>query len=134
MDNQAKLDEWNAVKKGIDRQNIRRQANPKRIFWVSIGQNVGSEVYGKSEIFTRPVLVIKAFFNHTFLGVPLTSKTQNKSGKFYHKFTDSKGKEQVALLGQIRIFDARRIETYIGKVKDCDFAEIKRKIKNHIAE
>lgn len=91
-------------------------------------------MYGKSEIFTRPVLVVKAFPNHTFLGAPLSSKAQNKKGKFYHKFIDSKGKMQVALLGQIRIFDTKRIETYIGKIDDENFKHIKEKIKNHIVE
>lgn len=134
MDTQSKLDEWNAVKKAIDRQNIKRQAASKKIFWVSIGQNVGSEVYGKSEIFTRPVLVVKAFFNHTFLGVPLTSKVRNKRSKFSHKFTDSKGKVQLALLAQIRIFDARRIEGYIGVIDDENFRIIKDKIKKNIIE
>lgn len=134
MDNSAKLDKWNAVKKSIDTQKIIKKSQNKRIFWVCIGQNVGSEVFGKSGIFTRPVLVVKAFPNHTFLGVPLSSKAQNKKGKFYHKFIDSKGKMQVALLGQIRIFDAKRIETYIGKIDDENFKQIKEKIKNHIVE
>lgn len=78
MDNNAKLDKWNAVKKSIDTQKIIKKAQNKRIFWVSIGQNIGSEVYGKSGIFTRPVLVVNVFFNGTFLGVPLSSKAQNK--------------------------------------------------------
>ena len=91
-------------------------------------------MFGKSGIFTRPVLVVNVFFNGTFLGVPLSSKAQNKKGKFYHKFIDSKGKMQVALLGQIRIFDTKRIETYIGKIDDENFKHIKEKIKNHIVE
>ena len=134
MDNSAKLDKWNAIKKSIDTQKIIKKAQNKRIFWVCIGQNVGSEVFGKSGIFTRPVLVVNVFFNGTFLGVPLSSKAQNKKGKFYHKFIDSKGKMQVALLGQIRIFDTKRIETYIGKIDDENFKQIKEKIKNHIVE
>ena len=134
MDNSAKLDKWNAIKKSIDTQKIIKKAQNKRIFWVCIGQNIGSEVFGKSGIFTRPVLVVNVFFNGTFLGVPLSSKAQNKKGKFYHKFIDSKGKMQVALLGQIRIFDTKRIETYIGKIDDENFKHIKEKIKNHIVE
>ena len=101
MDTQSKLDEWNTVKKGIDEQENRKKVEAQRIYWVSIGQNVGGEVYGKSEIFTRPVLVVKAFFNHTFLGVPLTSKVRNKRSKFSHKFTDSKGKVLGAQRGDL---------------------------------
>ena len=101
MDNSAKLDSWNAVKKGIDEQENRKKVEAQRIYWVSIGQNVGGEVYGKSGIFTRPVLVLNVFFNGLFVGVPLSSKVRNKRGKLCHKFTDSSGKEQLALLGQI---------------------------------
>lgn len=66
MDNLAKLDKWNAVKKSIDTQNFKKQVEIQSIYWISIGQNVGSEVFGKSGIFTRPVLVINVFFNGTF--------------------------------------------------------------------
>ncbi len=134
MDNSAKLDKWNAIKKSIDTQNFKKQVEIQSIYWISIGQNVGSEVFGKSGIFTRPVLVVNVFFNGTFLGVPLSSKVQNKRGKFYHKFTDSKGKIQVALLGQVRIFDSKRKTSNknIGGINDKDFSQIKEKLKNAV--
>lgn len=132
MDNSARLDKWNAVKKNIDKQNSKKKVEIQSIYWISIGQNVGSEVFGKSGIFTRPVLVVNVFFNGTFLGVPLTSKVQNKRGKLYYKFTDSKGKVQVGLLGQVRIFDSKRKTTnkHISRVSDKDFLQIKDKLKS----
>ena len=131
MDNGAKLDSWNAVKKDIDEQENRKKVEAQRIYWVSIGQNVGGEVYGKSGIFTRPVLVLNVFFNGLFVGVPLSSKVRNKRGKLCHKFTDSSGKEQLALLGQIRVYDSRRKTSsrHIGEIDDETFAVIKEKIK-----
>ena len=66
--------------------------------------------------------------------MPLTSKTQNKRGKFYHKFVDSKGKEQVALLGQVRIFDIKRIGAYLSKIDNQNFVKIKEKIKSEIVK
>ena len=131
MDNLAKLDKWNTVKKSVDKKKFKQKIEIQRIYWVSIGQNVGSEVYGKGKDFARPVLVVNVFFNGTFLGVPLSSKAQNKKGKFYHKFIDSKGKMQVALLGQVRIFDSKRKTTnkHISKVNDKDFLQIKDKLK-----
>ena len=131
MNNQIKLDEWNAIKKGIDGQENRKKLEIRRIYWVSIGQNVGGEIYGKSRIFTRPVLVVNVFFNGLFVGVPLSSKVRNKRGKFCHKFTDSKGKEQLALLGQMRIYDSRRKTSsrHIGEIDDETFKIIKEKIK-----
>lgn len=132
MDNQTKLDRWNVVKKHIDSSTTRQRVEIQRIYWTKIGQNIGNEVFGKGVTFARPVLVISVFFNDTFLGVPLTSKTQNKRGKFYHKFVDSKDKEQVALLGQVRIFDIKRVANYISKVEKSDFEKIRAKIQKEI--
>ena len=134
MDNQTKLDRWNVVKKHIDSSTTRQRVEIQRIYWTKIGQNIGNEVFGKGVTFARPVLVISVFFNDTFLGVPLTSKTQKKRGKFYHKFVDSKGKEQVALLGQVRIFDIKRIGAYLSKIDNQNFAKIKEKIKSEIVK
>lgn len=132
MNLQTKFDEWNNVKKAISEQKSKKQLSIKEIHWIHIGQNVGSEVYGKGKDFVRPVLVLSIFHNFTFLGVPLTSKTQRKRGKSYYKFTDSKGRIQVALLGQMRIFDIRRKINYISKISDENFTELKEKIKNEI--
>ena len=57
---------------------------------------------------------------------------QTKRGKFYHKFTDNKGKIQVALLGQVRIFDSKRKTSNknIGEINDKDFSQIKDKLKS----
>ena len=128
----AKLDEWNAVKKQVNRNRITQSIENQRIYWVSIGQNVGSEVFGKDRYFTRPVLVLCVFFNDTFLGVPLSSKIRNKTGRLYYKFKDSKGRLQVALLGQIRVFDIKRVANYISKVEKCDFEKIRAKIRGEI--
>ena len=134
MDNQTKLDRWNVVKKHIDSSTTRQRVEIQRIYWTKIGQNIGNEVFGKGVTFARPVLVISVFFNDTFLGVPLSSKAQNKKSKFYHKFIDSKGKMQVALLGQVRIFDIKRIGAYLSKIDNQNFAKIKEKIKSEIVK
>lgn len=99
---------------------------------LKMDNNVGSEVYGKGKDFARPVLVVKVFFNGTFLGVPLTSKAKNKTGRLYHKFIDSKNRLQVALLGQIRIFDIKRVANYISKIEKSDFEKIRAKIQKEI--
>lgn len=132
MDNSAKLDKWNAVKKSVDKKKFKQKIEIQRIYWVSVGQNIGSEVYGKGKDFARPVLVVKVFFNDTFLGVPLTSKAKNKTGRLYYKFIDSKNRLQVALLGQIRIFDIKRVANYISKVEKSDFEKIRAKIQKEI--
>lgn len=127
-----KFDEWNRVKKKTEKFKNRKYVEIKKIYWVKLGQNIGTEIYGKGKDFARPVLVINSFYNGSFLGVPLSSKTSNKSGKLYYKFFDSKERLQVALLGQIRIFDSKRKLELMSSINDTDFQIIKNKIKEVI--
>lgn len=94
--------------------------------------NIGREVYGKGGKFLRPVLVLNVFPNDTFLGVPLSSQTKNKTGFMFYKFIDSKQKTQIALLGQIRIFDSKRISDFVSSVNSEILKQIKDKIRKGI--
>ncbi len=132
MQDDVKFDEWNEIKKGIDKTISKDMPQMKKIYWVQIGQNIGSEVFGKGGSFSRPVLVIRVFYNNSFLGVPLSSQIYNKTGKLYHKFKDSRKKVQVALLAQLRVFDNKRKYRYIGKINEDDFEIVKEKLKNII--
>nr|DAH96442.1 MAG TPA: PemK-like protein [Caudoviricetes sp.] len=68
-----------------------------------------------------------------FVGVPLTSKIENKTGFLYHHFTDSKNRKQVTLLSQVRTFDTKRIISYYnGKIKKEDLETIREKITKKI--
>lgn len=105
-----------------------------KIYWVQVGQNIGSEVYGKQSDFKRPVLVLNKIYIpnyiNLFIGVPLSSKIANKTGYLYHHFIDNKNKKQVALLSQIRSFDTKRIISfYNGKIKKEDLKIIREKNK-----
>ena len=132
------FDAWNAVKKDIhNKKQDKFKINIGYIYWVNVGLNIGGETYGKGNEFLRPVLVINKFyiknFINTFIGIPLSSKTKDKSGYLYHKFITTNGKMQVALLAQIRLFDTRRVsDFYKGKILKNDFEIIKSKIKNNI--
>ncbi|EKU10086.1 type II toxin-antitoxin system PemK/MazF family toxin [Campylobacter showae] len=135
---ESKFDEWNEVKKTTNSQSPKKiKIKVGSIYWVRVGQNVGSETYGKGDEFIRPVLVVNKIyiseFINAFIGIPLSSKTKDKSGYLYHKFTTTKGKANVALLAQIRIFDARRVSDYYkGKILNADFEAIKEKLKSNI--
>lgn len=129
-DEMNKFDEWNEIKKELDGSK-QGYVKAGKIYWLSIGQNVGTEIYGKGGKFLRPVLVIKTIFKKAFIGVPISSKTKNKSGSLYHKFTDTNGKEQVALLAQIRLFDTKRVSNASkSDVTDGDFNAIKEKLRD----
>ena len=42
-----------------------------QIWWASVGQNIGVEANGKNENYERPVVILKKFNGHSFLGVTL---------------------------------------------------------------
>lgn len=127
------FDEWNKKKINLDKM-CPKNIKLGRIYWVSIGKNIGAEVYGKSANFIRPVLVLKIFYlygNTTFLGVPISSKVASKSGFMFYKFKDTKERPQVALLTQIRLFDTRRkVSEFDANIKNNDFLALKEKIKD----
>lgn len=131
-----KFDKWNEVKKELEQKTGTGVANGE-VYWLSVGQNLGSETYGKEADFKRPVLVlnkvyIKNYIN-AFIGVPLSSKASQKSGCLYHKFTDKQGIKQVALLAQIRLFDTKRVISNANiSVLKADFEKIKIKVKDKI--
>jgi len=92
------------------------------LWWVSFGENVGSEINGKSKLFSRPAVIIKKLSRGFFLVVPTTS--QKKEGSWYVPIRQE-GKEMFACLHQIRAIDHRRLSTRFGIIDEEDFKKIK---------
>jgi len=69
---------WSRIKQKIDAHDSIPIFHEREIWWCSIGVNFGFEIYGKSDIFTRPVLIVKKFSPSTFLGLPLSTKSKKK--------------------------------------------------------
>ena len=72
------------------------------------------------------------FIINYFWESPLVVKLKAKAANSTINFTDSKGKLQVALLGQIRVFDSKRVERLLANVDTKEFALIKHKVKENI--
>jgi mRNA interferase MazF len=64
---------WQHIKQQLDLRDTPPLFKPRKIWWRSIGVNVGYEVFGKGEAFARPVLVIDKHNQHSFFGLPLGS-------------------------------------------------------------
>jgi mRNA-degrading endonuclease toxin of MazEF toxin-antitoxin module len=92
------------------------------IWWGSIGENVGSEINGKSRLFSRPVIVFKKL-SHTFYFV-IPTTTQAKEGTWFVPFRQQ-GKDMIACLHQARAIDYRRLSTKLGTLDDEDYLRIK---------
>ena len=97
------------------------------LWWCGVGMNIGDEVFGKGEYFSRPVLVYKKLTHATFLGLPVT--TREKTGSWYVEFTLN-GMRRWALLNQARVFDSRRLQERIVELSDSD----RQTIRNRFVE
>lgn len=92
------------------------------IWWASIGENVGSEINGKSALFSRPVIVLKKLSHGFYFVIPTT--TQIREGSWYVPFRQQ-GKDMLACLHQARAIDFRRLSSRLGKVDGDDFERVK---------
>ena len=92
------------------------------MWWVSFGENVGSEINGKSNKFTRPAIVLKKLARGFYLVAPTT--TQHHEGNWYAHVKHA-GIDEYACLHQIRTVDHRRLYSKIGQIDDADFTKLK---------
>lgn len=129
----SKFDQWNVVKKSIQENQGRQKIKEGCVYWVSVGQNIGHEVFGKGPEFKRPVLVLKRIYIpnyiNTFIGIPLTT-TENYGFSFCKITNTATGKKVVAMLAQVRAFDEKRIINYYYRAKKEDVERIIRKLFN----
>jgi hypothetical protein len=55
-----RFSEWFWLKKKLhERQQTPPLVSEREIWWASVGENVGSEINGKSALFSRPVIIYK---------------------------------------------------------------------------
>src|SRR5713226_5768360 len=74
--------EWIGLKEKLHQATHRAPLGSERdIWWASIGENVGSEINGKSERFSRPVLILRKLAHGFFLVAP--TSTQHREGTWY---------------------------------------------------
>jgi mRNA-degrading endonuclease toxin of MazEF toxin-antitoxin module len=115
--------EWIKLKE--DLHNKKRIIPPileRDIWWVSFGENIGSEINGKSKWFSRPGLVLKKLSRGSYLVAPTTSK--KREGTWYVEITLD-GKKTYVCLHQIRIIDYRRLSSQLGHLEGRDFRKVK---------
>ncbi len=96
--------------------------NERELWWIAFGENVGSEIGGKSQYFSRPGLILKKLAHGFFLVAPSTTK--KREGTWYVP-VKLEGKEMYICLHQIRTVDYRRLYTLMGQVDGDDFGRVK---------
>jgi mRNA interferase MazF len=92
------------------------------IWWASIGENVGSEINGKSKLFSRPVVILRKLSHGFYFVVPTT--TQQRTGSWFVAFRQNE-RMMLACLHQARAIDYRRLSSKLGSIDDEDFSRVK---------
>lgn len=120
--------EWIGLKQKLDAsQSIVPKVSEGQIWWASLGENVGYEINGKSQLFTRPVIIFKKLARGFYFVVPTT--TQQKIGTWYLSF-NHKGVKEVACLHQARSIDYRRLYSKLGELDHLDYVKVADGLKN----
>ena len=117
---------WFKLKPKLD--NLRHEPpyfKEREIWWCFIGENVGAEVSGKGDKYTRPVVIFKKLSKYTFLGIPTTTQLYNtkgeeRKGSWYQKIGIN-NVEMLVVLSQIRIFDYRRLDDKMATLDNYSF-------------
>ena len=112
---------WMKVKSIINNGDKCQRINEGDVVWTAIGENVGVEIDGKSEKYSRPVVVLKKHTGRCFTGIPLTSKS--RVGTWYANFR-FQGKDETAVLLQAKLFDTARVYSRIGRLSNADYKTI----------
>jgi len=121
---QDQFDQWNRVKKRLHK-SVPIHFNERDILFLSLGQNIGYEQYGKGEEFLRPVVVMRKFNKHLFLGIPLSSKI--KEGYYFHTI-HFKDRTNSALLLQTKTFDSKRIKYKLARLGIKEYEKLKERL------
>jgi len=126
-----RYDEWNEVKKETQSKEFHFSIKTREIFWVKIGQNIGSEEFGKGKLFSRPVIVVRQLTSDMFIGIPTTTTTKNDNDYFHTINYINNKKEKItscAMIYQFKTFSKKRITSKIGKISSSEFEEIHNKL------
>ena len=128
---QKDFQKWHGEKSALDKDKVRPFFHEREIWFASLGANIGFEQDGRGGKFLRPIVVIKKFNNEVCWGVPLTKK--QKKGAYYFSFEFDDRKKSTAIISQVRLIDAKRLQYKIGDTGEKDFSILKQKIAQLLA-
>lgn len=123
---------WNEKKQAIElAQEKEILFKEGEIWWSSVGMNVGNEIFGKGEDFTRPVLVFKKLSQNSCIVLPVT--TQEKIGSWFTPVTLNGGPRWV-MLYQIRMTHVSRFQRRLGQLSPADYSKVRKMLKDFLFE
>ena len=115
--------EWIGLKEKLHETNHRPpHVSERDMWWASVGENIGSEMNGKSARFSRPVLILKKLAHGFYLVAPTT--TQRRDGTWYVHVRLS-DQDEFVCLNQVRTIDYRRLHSKLGQIDTDNFKTVK---------
>ena len=121
------FDEWNEEKKILHlKTESSIYINPRDIWYVKLGMNIGNEQNGKKS-FQRPVLVVRRIGNMYF-SIPLT--TRWKKSVFYRPLWKIHGDNSWLIVSQARVFDKKRFVNKIDTLNADTFLSVKKTLRS----
>ena len=118
---------WHVKKELLHKEKVRPFFHEREVWFCTLGVNIGFEQDGSGSEFLRPVLVAKKFNNEVFWGLPLT-KNIKKSKYYYQFFIEGQEEASTAILSQIRLIDAKRLQYKVGDINEKGLGEIKKRL------
>ena len=95
----------------------------REVWWTVLGKNIGFEMNGKHEYFSRPVLIIKKYSKDMCFVLPLTTQIKPDSPSYQYKFYLNK-KLNAVNLSQGRTISSKRLMQKEGAVDEKLFEDI----------
>ena len=95
----------------------------REIWWAALGKNIGFEMDGKHEYFSRPVLVIKKYSKDMCFILPLTTRIKADSPPYQYKFYLNK-KLNAVNLSQGKTISSKRLMQKEGLMDKKPFDEV----------
>jgi mRNA interferase MazF len=122
---------WHLEKAVLQNTKVRPGFYEREVWFSVVGENIGYEQDGRGKRFLRPVVVLKKFNNEVLWVLPLTTK--GKTGKYYFSFELANAGTSTAILSQLKLIDAKRLEYKIGNMSKVDFKNLKSKLTQLLA-
>jgi mRNA interferase MazF len=120
--------EWIGVKERLDGTSHHPPfVSVRDLWWASLGTNIGSEMDGKSDRFSRPVLILKKLAHGFYLVAPTTTKSRTGNWYVCVRFNEQ---DEYVCLNQIRTIDYRRVYSKLGQIDTDDFKKVREGFMN----
>lgn len=129
--NKKNYSQWGDIKTTVHNEKERPFFHEREIWFCVLGENVGFEQDGRGEEYLRPVVIVRKFNNEVCLVVPLTKN--QKKGIHYFSFSYKEELISTAILSQVRLVDAKRLDYKSGTISETDFVALKQKLRQLIA-